>query len=111
MNLKSMAKTVSEKEDEARPFTAGTPIDQISDYPSGLTLYLTSDELKKLGLNTTGLAAGTRVQGQFTGTVTSAGADLQNSLAMHRATIQIQDLGLEVAAPEKDRAETLFGSA
>lgn len=108
MQVVSMAKSVSEKEDAARPMTDPIPLEKIPDYPYGLTIYIGTEEMKKLGLNADGLKSGQRVTGQFVGQVTDTSATMVNGLTQYRCSIQIQDLGLEQQA-EKPASEIMYG--
>lgn len=105
----SMALSVAEKTDAARPFTDGQSPEDMVDYPQGLTLFIGTDELAKMGLNTGKLDAGNKVQGTFAGLVTGVNAQRVNGVVKYRCTIQITDLGLE-PQPEQDRGETIYGA-
>lgn len=111
LKLVSMAKTVQEKQDAARPWTEGTPVEKMDDYPYGLTLRLEADELKKLGLNRGQLDPGKKVVGQFVAVITAASASIAGGLSSHSATLQIQELAVEPEPEEDTRAESLFGAA
>lgn len=106
--LTDMAISVAEKVDASRPFTAGTPPEEMPDYPHGLTIYLTTDDLMRLGINKTKLDAEERVVGNFIGAVTDVNTNRVNGQVKYRCTIQIQQLGLELQ-PEQDRADQIYG--
>lgn len=107
MKLASMAISTAEKVEMGRPMTSDIPADKLPDYPHGLQLFISYEDMQKLSLANEGLQGGQRVTGQFTGIVTSMSGDLQNTILKRRATVQITDLALEVTAGE-DKADVLY---
>lgn len=106
----SMALTNSEKVDRARPMTEGTPVSDIPDYSYGLTLHLGTLELQKLGLNSDGkLAPGQMLNIIGRAMVTEVEANREGGMTKHSASIQVQELGMQPAGNEADRAQAIFG--
>lgn len=105
----SMALSVEQKTDMARPYTDAIPAEKLPDYPSGLIIYLSFEELKKLGFGRGELQGGVKVTGQFNGTVMDSGSKFVNGMQQFTASIQIQDLSLS-RGEEQNRASALFGS-
>lgn len=105
----SMALTDQDKIKNTQPWDERKP-EEVSDYPYNLEIHLTPRELRKLGMNTTGLKPGAKVRIVGTGAVESASSEMVNGIAEHSATIQIQTLGLEEVNEEaENRATTMFG--
>jgi len=111
IQLASMAFTVDEKKERNRPMTEGPALENQEDYPYNLTIHLTSAEIQKLGFARGQLSPGDKVNGRFSGMVTSANASMVNGLARHEAAVQIQSLGLERLDDEDTPAETIYGAA
>lgn len=110
IRMVSMAKTVQEKQDEVRPYDQ-RPAEDVPDYPYGLELNLNNDSMRKLQVNRGQLKPGDRVVGQFVAMVTSANAEQVNTLVEHRATLQLQELGIELMAEEDNRADRMYGGS
>lgn len=107
MKTVSMAHTVDEKVEMGKPFTDARDPDKLPDYPSGLQIYLSFEDLQKLGFAKDGLEGGTRCVGTFAAVVTDGGGTFANGMLKRRASIQITDLGLE-KAPEQNKADVMF---
>lgn len=108
MKLTSMAISTAEKVEMGRPMTAGISADKLPDYPHGLTLFISFEDMQKLALANEGLQGGQRVAGQFTGIVTAMSGDLENQILKRRATVQITDLALEVTSNNADKADVMY---
>lgn len=112
MQLVSMAKTVEEKRDESRPWSEGPDPAKIEDYPYGLTINLSTAELRKLGFARGQLDPGARVNIVAVAMVKSARAEVINGLETHEATLQIEQMAMEPLStddPNETRAASMFG--
>jgi hypothetical protein len=104
-----MALTPEEKRLRSRGFAEGTPPEDQVDYPYGLTIHLDARELRRVGFGLNGLNVGDKVNIVGKGMVTSAHADVVNTLETFSAGIQLQSLGLEKVEEEKSPAQTIYG--
>lgn len=105
----SMALTPDEKERESRPYSEPAPLEEVNDYPYGLTIHLSANELKKLGFARGTLVPGDRLNIVGVGMVTSSHAETKNTIDTFSAGIQFQQLGIEKIDKPDNRAAALFG--
>lgn len=106
----SLAKTVEEKRREVTPYDE-RPVEEVPDYPYGLTLELSSESLRKLGLNREGALMTDQVfniAGRVL--VTNVSSTKVNTMTEHRATLQVTELGLEPVGDETPRANIMYGN-
>lgn len=104
----SLAKTNREKEEEVRPFDE-RPVEDVPDFPYGLTLYLDWPSLQKLGLGRGDFSAGDVFNIAGTARVVGVNAEVINTAVERKMTLQIETLGVEKQGQEANRARTLFG--
>jgi len=71
------------------------------DYPYGLRIRLGGDDLAKLGIKLSGIAAGSKVNGAMIGKVVEINESLSERREERSLVIQITDIALDVAAPQK----------
>lgn len=71
------------------------------DYPYGLRIRLGGDDLAKLGIKLSGIAAGSKVNGAMIGKVVEINESLSEIREERSLVIQITDIALDVAAPQK----------
>lgn len=109
MQIVSMAKSLRQKQDEAKPYDERDPAD-IEDYAYGLSIHLSHEELAKLGFARGELDAGMMVKIAGEALVTNVDARQVNGVKRFSASLQIQKLGAEINKEEDARADTLFGA-
>lgn len=108
MKLVSMAKTVKEKQKEATPWDEREAED-IEDYPYGLAITLSHEELQKLGFARGELDAGMVLDLVGKAQITNVDARQVNGVKRFSASMQIQQLGVSIDTKEDERADNLFG--
>ena len=107
----SMGFTPQEKIDQAEEMSSGPSPEDMVDYPYGLRIHLSHEELQKLGYASEGLTPGTRVALVGYAVVKDASAEQVNTMTKRNASLQITDLAVEAAPEETDRAAALYGGA
>lgn len=106
----SMARTVKEKQNLARPFDE-RPAEEIDDYPYHLTITLTRSELQKLGMNRGQLETGDMVALVGVAMVTSTSAEMVNSMEERTVVLHIHELGIELVDEIPSQAQRMYGDS
>ena len=104
MKLVSLRKTVTEKKDDVE---VGN-IDHLEDFPWGTRIHLSDDEVRKLS-GAADCNTGDRVMIAAVGKIISTSSDEVGGTAKISMTIQLQDMALEKAEPEDNRAANMYG--
>lgn len=100
--MQSMELDDESKLDAAQPIA----MDSRPDYPYGLRICLTHEELKKLDLDPADAFVGGMIHGHFMGRITSASAnDYEGSGPSCRIEIQIESLAIESEDAENEEAD------
>ena len=108
MKPASLARTVKEKQDDAKSWSERTEED-IPDYPWGTIITLEHEELQKVGYSRGQLEAGDVVNLVGAAMVVSADAKQVNGGVRYSIRLQITDLGIEKKEEQPAQATVLFG--
>lgn len=106
-SLISMARTPEDKKEHEAEMESYSE----EDFPWGLSIHLGERELDKLGMNDGSLDSEMMVNVTAVAMVKSAEARSEGGKVRRSVTLQIQQLGLEVADKKPARAATLYGDS
>lgn len=101
-----MVRPMVDMEREVKPIgVIDAPCESQSEYPWGLKLCLTNEELEKLGVDPAGFVIGGTLHGNFMACVTSVSSSQNSDGACHRVELQIEKLFLESEDVESEEIE------
>lgn len=106
ISLIDMAKTPKEKQKEA---SYEPRVEEMPDYPWGLTFHLSNAELQKLNMGGGKLEAGDIVNLMAEAMVTSADAEMIAGGKQYRATLRMQRMFLAKPQTNESAADKIYG--
>lgn len=110
MNLVDVKRTKADKEAE-RESWKGESIEQMDDYPYGLTVHLDNDTMEKLGLTAKDFDAGQPVMLVSEAVVTEDRINTVNGKTRRSMSLQLRKISIDQEGKAEDTATTLYGAS
>jgi len=109
MKMVSLARSPKEKIEQQKRYSEGTPADEMEDYPWGLTLRLSHEELQKLGMASMQIESGALYDLIGKAIVEGVTTKVVNGMKQNTIELQVTALALEPSTPEVPRSTALYG--
>jgi len=109
MNLIDVKRTKADKKAEQDRWKDGGTVENMDDYPYGLTIHLDDDVLEKLGLTNADFDTGQPVMLTSEAIITEDRINTVNGKTRRSMSIQLRKIAISQEQDKDDMATTLYG--